>query len=117
MEEIDDDRRWEETIAKSSAKLIALAVRAQEQVDTGVAGPLGSTICELHRHRRFRVLLPASTGGNPTAGVVDEFVKVRGNLPFRLVAVLQGGVTLLAINSSLSRGEAWRQIDYFGKYR
>ena len=35
VEEIEDDRRWEEVLARSPAKLAALAVRAEEQVRAG----------------------------------------------------------------------------------
>jgi hypothetical protein len=35
LEEIEDDRRWEEAFAHSPEKLTALATRAAEQVRTG----------------------------------------------------------------------------------
>jgi hypothetical protein len=35
LEEIEDDRRWEEALARSPEKLAALATRAEEQVRTG----------------------------------------------------------------------------------
>jgi hypothetical protein len=35
LEEIEDDRRWEESFARSPAKLAALAARAAEQVRAG----------------------------------------------------------------------------------
>jgi hypothetical protein len=35
LEEIEDDRRWEETLARSPEKLAALATRAEEQVRAG----------------------------------------------------------------------------------
>lgn len=35
LEEIEDDRRWEETLARSPEKLAALVTRAEEQVRTG----------------------------------------------------------------------------------
>jgi aspartate/glutamate racemase len=35
MAEIEDDRRWEESFARSSDKLKALAARAADQVRTG----------------------------------------------------------------------------------
>jgi hypothetical protein len=35
LEEIEDDRRWEQAFARSSEKLTALAARAAEQVRTG----------------------------------------------------------------------------------
>jgi hypothetical protein len=35
LEEIEDDRRWEETLARSPGKLAGLATRAQEQVLAG----------------------------------------------------------------------------------
>jgi hypothetical protein len=35
LEEIEDDRRWEESFARSPGKLAALAARAKEQVRAG----------------------------------------------------------------------------------
>ena len=35
LEEIEDDRRWEESFARSPEKLTALAARAEEQVRGG----------------------------------------------------------------------------------
>ena len=35
LEEIEDDRRWEESLARDPGKLAALAARAQEQVQAG----------------------------------------------------------------------------------
>ena len=35
LEEIEDDRRWEESFARSPGKLAALAARAEEQVRDG----------------------------------------------------------------------------------
>jgi hypothetical protein len=35
LEEIEDDRRWEEMLARSPEKLAALASRAEEQVRAG----------------------------------------------------------------------------------
>jgi hypothetical protein len=35
LQEIEDDRRWEEALAKSPDKLAALAARAEEQVRAG----------------------------------------------------------------------------------
>lgn len=35
LEEIEDDRRWEESLARSPEKLAALATRAEEQVQAG----------------------------------------------------------------------------------
>ena len=35
LEEIEDDRRWEEVVDRSPGKLAALAVRAEEQVRAG----------------------------------------------------------------------------------
>lgn len=35
LEEIEDDRWWEESLARSPGKLAALAARAEEQVRTG----------------------------------------------------------------------------------
>jgi hypothetical protein len=35
LEEIEDDRRWEESFARSPGKLAALAARAVEQVRAG----------------------------------------------------------------------------------
>jgi hypothetical protein len=35
LEEIEDDRRWEEAFARSPGKLAALAARAAEQVKAG----------------------------------------------------------------------------------
>ena len=35
LEEIEDDRRWDEALARSPGKLAALAARAEEQVRAG----------------------------------------------------------------------------------
>ncbi len=35
LEEIEEDRRWEESLARSPEKLASLAVRAKEQVQAG----------------------------------------------------------------------------------
>lgn len=35
LEEIEDDRRWEEKLARSPGKLAALAARAEDQVRAG----------------------------------------------------------------------------------
>ena len=35
LEEIEDDRRWEESLARSPGKLAALVARAKEQVQEG----------------------------------------------------------------------------------
>jgi len=35
LEEMEDDRRWEESLARSPDKLAALAARAEEQVQAG----------------------------------------------------------------------------------
>ena len=35
LEEIEDDRRWEESLARSPGKLAALVARAKEQVQAG----------------------------------------------------------------------------------
>ena len=35
LEEIEDDRKWEEALARSPGKLAALAARAEEQVRAG----------------------------------------------------------------------------------
>ena len=35
LEEIEDNRRWEESLARSPGKLTALAARAREQVEAG----------------------------------------------------------------------------------
>jgi hypothetical protein len=35
LEEIEDDRRWDESFARAPDKLAALAARAQEQVKAG----------------------------------------------------------------------------------
>ena len=35
LEELEDDRRWEESLARSPGKLAALAARAAEQVRAG----------------------------------------------------------------------------------
>jgi len=35
LEEIEDDRRWDEALARSPGKLAALAAKAQEQVKAG----------------------------------------------------------------------------------
>lgn len=41
LEEIEDDRRWEETLARSPSKLAALVARADEQVQAGKCRRLG----------------------------------------------------------------------------
>ena len=41
LEEIEDERRWEEAFARSPRKLAALAARAAEQVRAGQARPAG----------------------------------------------------------------------------
>jgi hypothetical protein len=41
LEEIDDDRRWEELLARSPGKLAALATRAKEQVQAGQCRAVG----------------------------------------------------------------------------
>lgn len=35
LEEIEDDRRWDEALARSAGKLASLAARAEEQVRAG----------------------------------------------------------------------------------
>ena len=35
LQEIEDDRQWDEALAKSPGKLAALAARAEEQVKSG----------------------------------------------------------------------------------
>ncbi len=35
LQEIEDDRRWEESFARAPEKLLALAERAREQVENG----------------------------------------------------------------------------------
>lgn len=35
LEEIEDERRWEESLARSPGKLVALVARANEQVQAG----------------------------------------------------------------------------------
>ncbi len=41
LEEIEDERRWEEALARSPGKLAALAARAEEQVRAGRCRPVG----------------------------------------------------------------------------
>ena len=41
LEEIEDDRRWEEALARSPGKLVALATRADEQVRAGHCRAVG----------------------------------------------------------------------------
>ncbi len=41
MGEIEDDRQWEEALARSPAKLSALAARAEEQVRAGRCRAVG----------------------------------------------------------------------------
>ena len=41
LQEIEDDRRWDETLAKSPGKLAALAARAEEQVRDGRCRAVG----------------------------------------------------------------------------
>ena len=41
LEEIEDDRRWEESLARSPSKLTALVARAEEQVQAGNCRTLG----------------------------------------------------------------------------
>ena len=41
LDEIDDDRRWDETFARSPGKLAALAARAVEQVKAGQCRAVG----------------------------------------------------------------------------
>ncbi len=41
LDEIEDERRWEEAFARSPGKLAALAARAAEQVRTGRCRPAG----------------------------------------------------------------------------
>ena len=41
LEEIEDDRRWEESFARFPGKLAALASRAAEQVKAGQSKPVG----------------------------------------------------------------------------
>lgn len=41
LEEIEDDRRWDEALARSPGKLMALAARAAEQVRAGQTRPIG----------------------------------------------------------------------------
>ena len=41
LQEIEDDRRWEETLARSPGKLAALAARAEEQVRAGRCRAVG----------------------------------------------------------------------------
>lgn len=41
LEEIEDDRRWEETLARAPGKLAALASRAEEQVRAGRCRAVG----------------------------------------------------------------------------
>jgi hypothetical protein len=41
LEEIEDERRWEEALARSPAKLAALAERADEQVRAGRCRAVG----------------------------------------------------------------------------
>ncbi len=41
LQEIDDDRRWDEALAKSPGKLTTMAARAEEQVRAGRCRPVG----------------------------------------------------------------------------
>lgn len=41
LDEIEDDRRWEEVLARNPGKLAALAARAAEQVRNGQARSAG----------------------------------------------------------------------------
>ena len=41
LEEMEDDRRWEESLARSPRKLAALVARAEEQVQAGKCRRLG----------------------------------------------------------------------------
>lgn len=41
LEEIEDDRKWEETLARSPGKLTTLAARAEEQVRAGRCRAVG----------------------------------------------------------------------------
>ncbi|MSR56521.1 MAG: hypothetical protein EXS05_02470 [Planctomycetaceae bacterium] len=41
LEEIEDDRRWEESLARSPGKLAALTARADEQVRAGLCRTAG----------------------------------------------------------------------------
>jgi len=41
LEEIEDDHRWEEALARSPGKLAALATRAEEQVRAGRCRAVG----------------------------------------------------------------------------
>ena len=41
LEEIEDDRKWEEALARSPDKLTALATRAEEQVRAGRCRAVG----------------------------------------------------------------------------
>jgi hypothetical protein len=41
LEEIEDERRWEEALARSPGKLTALASRAEEQVRAGRCRAVG----------------------------------------------------------------------------
>jgi hypothetical protein len=41
LEEIEDDQRWEEALARSPEKLAALAARAEEQVRAGRCRAVG----------------------------------------------------------------------------
>lgn len=41
LEEIEDDRKWEEALARSPGKLTALAARAEEQVQAGRCRAVG----------------------------------------------------------------------------
>ena len=43
LDEIEDDRRWDEAFARSPGKLAALAARAAEQVRDGHTRVAGST--------------------------------------------------------------------------
>ena len=42
LEEVEDDRRWEEAFARSSGKLAAPVARAAEQVRAGLCRTRGS---------------------------------------------------------------------------
>ena len=41
LEEIEDDHRWERSLARTSGKLTALAARAEEQVREGLCKTAG----------------------------------------------------------------------------
>ena len=41
LEEIEDDRRWEESFVQSPGKLAAMAARAAKQMQAGQSRPMG----------------------------------------------------------------------------